>query len=30
LLTDEVHREVLDLSPPEGWEEPHDPDNLSH
>jgi oxygen-independent coproporphyrinogen-3 oxidase len=30
LLTDEVHREVLDLSPPEGWEEPQDPDNLSH
>lgn len=29
LLTDEVHREVLDLSPPQGWVEPPDPDNLS-
>lgn len=30
LLTDVVHREVLDLSPPEGWEEPQDTDNVSH
>jgi oxygen-independent coproporphyrinogen-3 oxidase len=29
LLTDEVHRRVLDLSPPRGWVEPPDPDSLS-
>jgi oxygen-independent coproporphyrinogen-3 oxidase len=29
LLTDEVHRQVLDLLPPEGWVEPADRDNLS-
>jgi oxygen-independent coproporphyrinogen-3 oxidase len=29
LLTDEVHRQVLDLSPPQGWVEPVRPDNLS-
>lgn len=28
LLTDEVHREVLDLDPPEGWVERSNPDNL--
>ncbi len=28
LLTDEVHRRVLDLSPPEGWVEPGNADNL--
>jgi oxygen-independent coproporphyrinogen-3 oxidase len=30
LLTDEVHRQVLDLSPPEGWVEPAQRDNLSY
>jgi oxygen-independent coproporphyrinogen-3 oxidase len=29
LLTDEVHRQVLDLSPPQGWVEPPGRDNLS-
>jgi oxygen-independent coproporphyrinogen-3 oxidase len=29
LLTDEVHRQVLDLRPPQGWVEPPDRDNLS-
>jgi oxygen-independent coproporphyrinogen-3 oxidase len=29
LLTDEVHRQVLDLRPPEGWVEPADRDSLS-
>jgi hypothetical protein len=28
LLTDEVHRQVLDLEPPDGWVEPAKPDNL--
>jgi oxygen-independent coproporphyrinogen-3 oxidase len=28
LLTDEVHRQVLDLDPPEGWVEAQRPDNL--
>jgi oxygen-independent coproporphyrinogen-3 oxidase len=28
LLTDEVHREVLDLAPPQGWEESEERDNL--
>jgi oxygen-independent coproporphyrinogen III oxidase len=28
LLTDEVHRQVLDLDPPQGWVEPTNPDNL--
>jgi hypothetical protein len=28
LLTDEVHRQVLDLEPPEGWVETKKPDNL--
>jgi len=28
LLTDEVHRQVLDLEPPDGWVEPGKPDNL--
>ncbi|HEY4606100.1 MAG TPA: hypothetical protein VIH55_00510, partial [Acidimicrobiia bacterium] len=28
LLTDEVHREVLGLAPPEGWVEPAKTDNL--
>jgi putative oxygen-independent coproporphyrinogen III oxidase len=28
LLTDEVHRAVLDLVAPQGWEEPEDRDNL--
>ena len=29
LLTDEVHRQVLDLSPPQGWVEALERDNLS-
>jgi oxygen-independent coproporphyrinogen-3 oxidase len=28
LLGDEVHRQVLDLEPPDGWVEPIEPDNL--
>ncbi|HSJ82584.1 MAG TPA: radical SAM family heme chaperone HemW [Acidimicrobiia bacterium] len=28
LLSDEVHRQILDLQPPDGWVEPADPDNL--
>jgi oxygen-independent coproporphyrinogen-3 oxidase len=28
LLTDEVHRQVLDLDPPQGWVESTNPDNL--
>jgi oxygen-independent coproporphyrinogen-3 oxidase len=28
LLSDEVHRQVLDLEPPDGWVEPVEPDNL--
>lgn len=28
LLTDEVHRQILDLEPPRGWVEPGKPDNL--
>jgi hypothetical protein len=28
LLTDEVHRQVLDLSPPQGWVESVERDNL--
>lgn len=28
LLTDEVHRQVLDLDPPQGWVQPSNPDNL--
>ncbi|HSK06694.1 MAG TPA: radical SAM family heme chaperone HemW [Acidimicrobiia bacterium] len=28
LLTDEVHRQILDLEPPRGWVEPEKPDNL--
>ncbi|MGH8872138.1 MAG: radical SAM family heme chaperone HemW [Acidimicrobiia bacterium] len=28
LLTDEVHRQVLDLIPPDGWDESENPDNL--
>jgi oxygen-independent coproporphyrinogen-3 oxidase len=28
LLGDEVHRQVLDLEPPDGWVEPVEPDNL--
>jgi oxygen-independent coproporphyrinogen-3 oxidase len=28
LLTDEVHRSVLDLSPPDGWDERSNTDNL--
>ncbi len=28
LLTDEVHRQVLDLEPPDGWVETQKPDNL--
>jgi len=28
LLSDEVHRQILDLQPPDGWVEPVDPDNL--
>jgi len=30
LLTDEVHRQVLDLDPPAGWVEHAKPDNLRH
>jgi len=28
LLTDEVHRQVLDLDPPQGWVESINTDNL--
>jgi hypothetical protein len=28
LLTDEVHRQVLDLAPPQGWVEAINTDNL--